>query len=939
MTACAFDAAVAVGVSTRRREGSARGSAPDGAARERFTVAADGSYGARLAFQPETRCWYPERWTLDGPEPYAVPLPGAQPEEPDSELLPLADGQVLIHRRVAGHHAFSLLYPAGPGTGERLLGALDRADVSLLPPAPGGLSVFALARGEHSTSVWLVHGGLVPQHLAEVPGRCTGGSWLDRTGRLLALDRELDGRTKTVVVDLGRGGETSPLLQITERSNDRLLLADPDSGLLLVRSDAPGDERLGWGVLGSARPVRFPDCLRPAARSEATPFAVQPGQVLTPESCAVAFRIDGPAGRPWVGVWRPAERRLRQFSAPEGWLPGAGLMTRDGALLLPYTTRQVACGVARVWLPDLEGGAGLPGADTLGGLDLTGAAGEPPRAAGPPRPRPLPRRTAELPRTGEIHRVSDPRRRLQLPPPPPAPAAERLMEAPDTGESPGATETPRVAAMPRAGETRPARQVPGAVEVPRPGEPFRGDATSGSGEPGRTAELMPPGAMPDPAPEARAGELPRAIETPRGGATSRPAEPTPRMAALPRAGEFPRSAELPRVGETGHTGQAPGAGETPRRGEVPGAVAFAPPGEPGRTAELTYPGPMPEAVSAPRARELPRAVEAPRTGQTSRPAEATPSVTESPRAGEARHAGQVPGAGGFARPGEPGRAAELMPPGAMPDAAGMPQTGGTPRAAELPRAAGAHRAGEPSPAGAAQGAAELPRAGGASGVVAAEPPRPGEAPRAAETYRAGRAPGAGEVPRPVEEGRAGHGSAVSPRTGEIRRIAELRRTAGVARAGEASPAAVLPGVGAASPAAVIPRVGEVRTAVLPRVAEARPAGGLAVAAATAAPGAARVVRRVVGRGVEPAVTGLAAIPEPARITPWTRVKGEDRAVVSGVEPWGGTGSWAGVEQTGPEPDPGSDTLDMQRPVPLQQAPLARPLQPRPPRWVRDQHPG
>ncbi|WP_308358789.1 hypothetical protein [Streptomyces cucumeris] len=852
MTACAFDAAVAVGVSTRRREGSARGSAPDGAARERFTVAADGSYGARLAFQPETRCWYPERWTLDGPEPYAVPLPGAQPEEPDSELLPLADGQVLIHRRVAGHHAFSLLYPAGPGTGERLLGALDRADVSLLPPAPGGLSVFALARGEHSTSVWLVHGGLVPQHLAEVPGRCTGGSWLDRTGRLLALDRELDGRTKTVVVDLGRGGETSPLLQITERSNDRLLLADPDSGLLLVRSDAPGDERLGWGVLGSARPVRFPDCLRPAARSEATPFAVQPGQVLTPESCAVAFRIDGPAGRPWVGVWRPAERRLRQFSAPEGWLPGAGLMARDGALLLPYTTRQVACGVARVWLPDLEGGAGLPGADTLGGLDLTGAAGEPPRAAGPPRP--LPRRTAELPRTGEIHRVSDPRRRLQLPPPPPAPAAERPMEAPDTGESPRATETPRVAAMPREGEGRSVGQAPGVgenlrrgeapggAEAPRTGEPFRGDATSVPGKPGRTAELMPPGAMPAPAPVARAGELPRAIE-------------------------------------------------------------------------------------------------APRTGQTSRPAEATPRVAESPRAGEARHAGQVPGAGGFARPGEPGRTAELTHPGAMPDAVGMPQTGGTPRAAELPRTAGAHRAGEPSPTGVAPGAAELPRTGGVPGVVAAEPPRPGEAPRAAETHRAGRAPGAGEVPRPAEEGRAGHASAVSPRTGEIRRIAELRRTAGVARAGEPSPAAVLPGVGAASPAAVIPRVGEVRTAVLPRVAEARPAGGLAVAAATAAPGAARVVRRVVGRGVEPAVTGLAAIPEPARITPWTRVKGEDRAVVSGVEPWGGTGSWAGVEQTGPEPDPGSDTLDMQRPVPLQQAPLARPLQPRPPRWVRDQHPG
>ncbi|MFI0819561.1 hypothetical protein ACH4TX_25790 [Streptomyces sp. NPDC021098] len=343
MTACAFDATLTTGVSTRPRERSTD-----------FTITPDRSYGARLALSGDTGCWFPERWTLDGPEPYAVPLPGTQPEEPDSDVLPLSDGQVLIHRRVAGHHAFSLLYPTGPGTGERVLGGIDRADVSLLPPAPGGTCAYALGRGPRSTSVWLIHGGARGlQHLAEVPGRCTGGAWLDRMGRLLALDRELDGRTKTVVVDLGRGGETSPLLQITERSNDRLLLADPDSGLLLVRSDAPGDERLGWGVLGSTLPVRFPDCLRPPAHATATPFAIQPGQILTPEACAVAFRIDTAAGgRPWVGVWRPSERRLRQFSAPEGWLAGSGLWSRDAELWLPYATRQVPCGLAAAWLPE-----------------------------------------------------------------------------------------------------------------------------------------------------------------------------------------------------------------------------------------------------------------------------------------------------------------------------------------------------------------------------------------------------------------------------------------------------------------------------------------------------------------------------------------------------------------------------------------------------------
>lgn len=97
------------------------------------------------------------------------------------------------------------------------------------------------------TTIWQVTGApFGPQPVARIPGRCSGGVWLDRAGRLLALDRELDGTVKAVAVDLACGA-VSPLLQITEDSDDRLLLADPDSGLLLIRSDAPGTSRLGWG--------------------------------------------------------------------------------------------------------------------------------------------------------------------------------------------------------------------------------------------------------------------------------------------------------------------------------------------------------------------------------------------------------------------------------------------------------------------------------------------------------------------------------------------------------------------------------------------------------------------------------------------------------------------------------------------------------------------
>ncbi|MDN3020587.1 hypothetical protein [Streptomyces sp. S.PB5] len=331
----------------------------DGTPQAGCTITADGAYAARLTRDGDS--WFPERWTLDGPEPYAVPLPGNQPEEPGTEVHPMGDGRVLIRRFADGRHNFSLLYPTGPGTGELLLGAVECPEegtrLRLLPPAPGGEKAYAIAVGRHSTAVWLVAGGAFgPEHLAEIPGRCSGGVWLDRTGRMLALDREVGGCVKTIVVDLERGGEVSPLLQIAVGSDDRLLLADPDSGLLLIRSDAPGEERLGWGVLGSTLPVRFPESLR-MPECVVTPFAIQPGQVLMPESCAVALRIDGPVGS-WVGLWRPDERQVHHLAAPMGWLTGAGLWTRDGVLRLPYTTDEVPCALAELTVPAGEPGGG-----------------------------------------------------------------------------------------------------------------------------------------------------------------------------------------------------------------------------------------------------------------------------------------------------------------------------------------------------------------------------------------------------------------------------------------------------------------------------------------------------------------------------------------------------------------------------------------------------
>ncbi|SFF01208.1 hypothetical protein SAMN05216251_107209 [Actinacidiphila alni] len=355
--------------------------------RSGFTIAADGSYAACLAEagvagEGDTgeggadsgggvvSGWFVERWTLAGPEPYAVPLPGAQPEEAGTQLVPLPDGRVLIRRRVADRHDLALLYPTGPGTGELPIGSLRGDAVTLLPPSPLAGTAFALVHeagddggadgegeGDGVTSVWQVCGagndGPVP--VLRVTGRCTGGVWLDRAGRLLALDRTLDGRTKAVAVDLHLG-EASPLLQLTEDSDDRLVLAEPDSGLLLLRSDATGEARLGWGVLGSRRPVRFPDALQ-VPGVQLTPVAAQPGQILQPEAVVVALRAEVPGGAESLALWRPGERRPHWRASPPGWLGAAGFWGADDLLRLPCSVPEWPCGVAAYEAPRLGAGA------------------------------------------------------------------------------------------------------------------------------------------------------------------------------------------------------------------------------------------------------------------------------------------------------------------------------------------------------------------------------------------------------------------------------------------------------------------------------------------------------------------------------------------------------------------------------------------------------
>ncbi|MFC5906281.1 alpha/beta hydrolase family protein [Streptacidiphilus monticola] len=341
--------------------------------RQAFAFAADGSHAACLAAAADGR-WFVESWRLSGvaAEPVALTpgAGGARSESQRSQLVSLPDGRVLICRHEGERH--DLLVRGTGGDADLAAGTLHRAGLRLLPlpaSAPGGPVAVALGTdGPGATAVWLVSadGVAAPQQVTALPGRYGGGVWLDRGGRLLALDQlrtdagAAGGRVKTVVLDLATGRLTQ-LLELTPESNDRLVAADPLSGLIIVRSDAPGEDRLGWGVLGSSAPLRFPDCLHDG-RSFLRPVAVEPhpdpASPIPAAQLRVAVQSDWGAGSS-LGVWTPGSGRLEPLEIPAGRLGGVGHWSSAG-LRMPFSAPDRPTALATVDVDVLQGRAVRP---------------------------------------------------------------------------------------------------------------------------------------------------------------------------------------------------------------------------------------------------------------------------------------------------------------------------------------------------------------------------------------------------------------------------------------------------------------------------------------------------------------------------------------------------------------------------------------------------
>ncbi|MFJ2187873.1 alpha/beta hydrolase family protein [Kitasatospora sp. NPDC087861] len=306
-----------------------------------FTFATDGSHAACLASAADGG-WYVESWRLPsngGPAtPLALPLSGNRSESLRSQLVALPDGSVLVCRHDGERHDLVHLSYGENAAVEQQLATIRMPGLRLLPlpaaPGAGPRTPVALALGTDTrpaTTAWLVRtDGSEPEQVAEIPGLHGGGAWLDHAGLLLSLDRVNAGLVRSVVLDLRRG-VTTPLLEIGERSNDRLVLFDPDSRFAMVRSDAPGTDRLGWGVLGGGAPLRFPECLHVAGMF-LRPVALR----QTADGPRVAVQVDHGAGSA-LALWRPSAGRLDPLPVPPGRLGAVGHWD-EAALRLPYSS-------------------------------------------------------------------------------------------------------------------------------------------------------------------------------------------------------------------------------------------------------------------------------------------------------------------------------------------------------------------------------------------------------------------------------------------------------------------------------------------------------------------------------------------------------------------------------------------------------------------------
>ncbi|MGI9063735.1 MAG: alpha/beta hydrolase family protein, partial [Pseudonocardiaceae bacterium] len=278
-----------------------------------FAFSENGRYGACLRANDEDVTL--ESWTLTAEEATSRPITSIT-TRPGAHALPLDDGRILLLRSEetdpARPHDLVLLQPQGDGFAEHRLGEISALLGGYLLPSPSAARfAFVVARDDPGQStIWRLSAS-PPwiERVVQVPGCLSGGVWLDGHAGVLAVNQISEShRSSGIVIDLAEGSWRR-IWSVSDRSTDRIVLYSPASTLLVVSSDAAGEERLGWGRLGEET-VHFPESLhRPGHIRRALALDSAGERLLVEE-------VHGAVSQ--LFIYTPADQCLRQLGGPPG---------------------------------------------------------------------------------------------------------------------------------------------------------------------------------------------------------------------------------------------------------------------------------------------------------------------------------------------------------------------------------------------------------------------------------------------------------------------------------------------------------------------------------------------------------------------------------------------------------------------------------------------
>jgi pimeloyl-ACP methyl ester carboxylesterase len=268
-----------------------------------------------------------------------VVFPEALPVPTQLEIV-AADLMGLCRPTAAGLEVVAVDVDADGGSA-RTVADLATPQTCLLPRLPGDeTQLLAVVGFDDTTTVWRVDwrtGSMT--EAGRLPAPINGGIWLDEAGDRLAVNLEGEtGRSSVYVVEFG-AKSFSRLFEASPDSEDRIVLADPATGRVVVTTDAFGYPAVGVAEPKSAAGIRFVAALSEGDEA-GEPCALLPDhhtlvlrhengvqshlRLADTDTLEVADPLPLPAGEVGSPVVVDGRRLRFPFSAPdEPWRPAS----------------------------------------------------------------------------------------------------------------------------------------------------------------------------------------------------------------------------------------------------------------------------------------------------------------------------------------------------------------------------------------------------------------------------------------------------------------------------------------------------------------------------------------------------------------------------------------------------------------------------------------